>query len=158
MQESVWEQGARGGRLGEATTKQNTMNVPMCKLQAERMPQRRSMVSSPLIDRARPRALNYLDKCTRTWVDTVRGCRIHALGQSLNISKSLASSRMPRALRCAVRDLVIVGARWSIDSLAFRFRDNSRIRGRSQIANQFYINDRKMFISAQSICGRLSDK
>lgn len=24
--------------MDEATTKQNTMNVPMCKLQAERMP------------------------------------------------------------------------------------------------------------------------
>lgn len=46
MQEPVWNR--RNGeydRIGEATTKRNTMNVPMCKLQAERTP--RSMVSPP---------------------------------------------------------------------------------------------------------------
>jgi len=48
--------------MDEATTKQNTMNVPMCKLQAER----RSMVSFPFISVQRGRALNYLDKCIWT--------------------------------------------------------------------------------------------
>jgi hypothetical protein len=39
MQEPVWDlsKGDEGDdRMGEATTKRNTMNVPMCKLQAER--------------------------------------------------------------------------------------------------------------------------
>lgn len=47
--------------MGEATTKQNTMNVPMCKLQAEERHEDRWLV---LVSRL-GRALNYLDKCAR---------------------------------------------------------------------------------------------
>jgi len=61
MQEPVWDlsKGDEGDdRMGEATTKRNTMNVPMCKLQAERTEIDGRSFSSP-------RALNYLDKCAR---------------------------------------------------------------------------------------------
>lgn len=53
--------------VGEATTKQNTMNVPMCKLQAKERPEDRWLVLVVVVarrvaSRRVARALNYPDK------------------------------------------------------------------------------------------------